>query len=167
MTSPLHIRPVEPGDAAELAELLNAIIARGGTTALQHPYTPERLAQAYLSGPQVICCFVAEAEGQLLGFQTLGHIAALPDDIGDIGTFTRIDGIQRGVGSALFAATCTRARDLGLTAINAVIRADNTGGLTFYSRQGFVDHHIVRGVPLNDGTPVDRVWKRYSLSAQS
>ncbi|WP_156256179.1 GNAT family N-acetyltransferase [Sandarakinorhabdus oryzae] len=159
------VRPVLSSDAAELAELLNAIIARGGTTALQTPYTAEALDSAYLTGPKVICCFVAvdSETGQLLGFQTLGRLDALPADIGDIGTFTRVDGIQRGVGSALFAATKARARELGLTALNAVIRADNVGGLTFYTRQGFIDHDIVRDVPLSDGTRVDRVWKRYPL----
>jgi L-amino acid N-acyltransferase YncA len=163
--SRIDIRDARPGDAAELAELLNAIIAQGGTTALQVPYTPERLAEAYLVGPKVLCCFVAvdRESGRLEGFQTLGREAALPDDIGDIGTFARIDGKQRGVGSALFAATRERARRLGLTAINATIRADNVGGLTFYGKQGFQDHSITPAVPLNDGRPVDRVNKRYRL----
>lgn len=161
----IDIRPVRSEDAAELAALLNAIIARGGTTALQVPYTPEALDNAYLTGPRVICCFVAvdSATGHVLGFQTLGRLDALPADIGDIGTFTRVDGIQRGVGSALFAATRARARALGLSALNAVIRADNVGGLTFYTRQGFIDHAIVTDVPLSDGTRVDRVWKRFPL----
>ena len=157
------IRPVQPGDAAELADLLNAIIARGGTTAFETPVTPEGLTQAYLIGPSVHCCFVAEADGALAGFQWLGTQGFLPDDIGDIATFTRIGSTQSGIGSALFAATCARARELGLTAINATIRADNVGGLAFYSRMGFVDHEVVPAVPLKSGTPVDRIRKRFSL----
>lgn len=163
MTAPLHIRPVRAKDAAELAGLLNAIIARGGTTAFETPFTPERLREAYLIGPTVHCCFVAEADGCLLGFQTLGTQPFLPAHVGDIATFTRVGGTQGGVGSALFAATCERARSLGLTAINATIRGDNTGGLTFYSRMGFIDHEIVPAVPLKDGTPVDRIRKRFAL----
>ncbi len=164
MTSPaLTVRPVAAEDAAELAELLNAIIERGGTTALQTPYTPEALDQAYLTGPDVLCCLVAEAGGQLQGFQTLGRYKGLPDDVGDIGTFARVGGTQAGVGSALFAATRQQARALGLSALNATIRADNVGGLAFYSRMGFVDHDVLTGVPLDDGTPVDRIRKRYVL----
>jgi L-amino acid N-acyltransferase YncA len=161
----IEVRPVAPADAAELADLLNAIIARGGTTALEEPYTPEKLADAYLTGPDVLCCFVAvdPRTGRIEGFQTLGRYATLPADIGDIGTFARVGGTQRGVGSALFAATRTRAHRLGLTAINATIRADNEGGLAFYARQGFVDHDVIRAVPLKDGTPVDRIMKRYAL----
>ena len=161
----IEIRDAVRGDAAEMAALLNAIIAQGGTTALEDAFTPERFAQAYLDGPDVLCCFVAvdSEAGRIEGFQTLGRYAGLPDDIGDIGTFARIDGKQRGVGSALFAATQARARQLGLAAINATIRADNTGGLAFYGKQGFEDHSVRPGVPLKDGRPVDRVSKRFRL----
>jgi L-amino acid N-acyltransferase YncA len=162
----IDIRDATPDDAPELAELLNAIIARGGTTALEEPFTPERLAEAYLIGSSVLCCFVAvdRETGRLEGFQTLGRYPELPDDIGDIGTFARIDGKQRGVGSALFAATAERASQLGLSAINATIRADNVGGLTFYGKMGFEDHSVAHGVPLKDGRLVDRVSKRFILA---
>jgi L-amino acid N-acyltransferase YncA len=164
--SDLEIRDVALADAPELAELLNAIIAQGGTTALEDPFTPDRLARTYLVGPDVHCCFVAidAATGRLEGFQTLGRYPALPDDIGDIGTFARVDGKQRGVGSALFAATRDRARQLGLTAINATIRADNVGGLAFYGKMGFEDHSVTPGRPLKDGRLVERVNKRFRLS---
>ena len=163
----VQVRAVTLGDAAALAELLNAIIVQGGTTALEEPFTPERLADAYLTGPAVLACFVAvdPDTGQLQGFQTLGRYPNLPDDVGDIGTFARIDGKQRGAGSALFAATRARAEALGHSAINATIRGDNTGGLAFYAKLGFVDHGVTRAVPLKDGTPVDRVNKRYLLNS--
>ncbi len=163
---PVLIREAGRDDAAELADLLNAIIAQGGTTALEEPFAAERLAETYLVGPEVLCCFVAvdRVTGRLEGFQTLGRYPGLPADIGDIGTFARIDGKQRGVGTALFAATRQRAREIGLTAINATIRADNAGGLAFYTKMGFEDHAITPGVPLKDGRPVDRVSKRFRLT---
>lgn len=162
----LDIRPVRHADAEELAELLNEIIARGGTTALQKPFTPQALDEAYLTGPEVICCFVAvdRETGRLEGFQTLGLYRNLPAEVGDIGTFARVGGTQKGVGSALFEATKAEARARGLTGINATIRADNEGGLKFYGRMGFVDHDVIRGAPLTDGTIVDRVRKRYALT---
>jgi L-amino acid N-acyltransferase YncA len=165
----LIVRHVTPDDAPVLAELLNAIIARGGTTALQTPFTPEALAETYLNGPNVHLCFVAvdSATDRIEGFQTLGRYPGLPEDIGDIGTFARVDGVQRGIGSALFAEMTDRARALGLTAINATIRADNTGGLAFYAKQGFIDHDVTRAVPLSDGTPMDRVHKRFDLVTQN
>jgi len=163
----ISVRPVHSSDAAELAELLNAIIARGGTTALQTPYTPAHLDEVYLTGPDVLCCFVAvdEATGRIEGFQTLGRADHLDADWGDIGTFSRVGATQRGIGSALFTATRARAIDLGLAGINATIRADNQGGLAFYEKLGFVDHGLDRAVPLKDGTPVDRINKHYVLRA--
>jgi len=161
----VEVRPARREDAASLAELLNAVIARGGTTALQEPFSPRRLDDHYLTGPAVICCFVAvdPESGRLEGFQTLGRYDGLPEGYGDIGTFARVDGTQRGVGSALFAATRAEARRLGLVGINATIRADNTGGLAFYGRMGFEDFSVSPAVPLKDGTPVDRISKRYTL----
>jgi L-amino acid N-acyltransferase YncA len=161
----LIVRLVAPDDAPALADLLNAVIARGGTTALEAPFTPETLAESYLNGPNVHICLVAvdPATNRIEGFQTLGRYPGLPDDVGDIGTFARVDGVQRGIGSALFAETTERARALGLSAMNATIRADNTGGLAFYTKQGFTDHAVTPAVPLSDGTPVDRVHKRYPL----
>jgi L-amino acid N-acyltransferase YncA len=161
----IEVRPVGEEDAPELATLLNEIIARGGTTALEEPFTADALARTMLTGPDVICCFVAadHATGRLLGFQSLERCAGLADDIGDIATFARVGLTQRGVGSSLFAATRAEAGKSGLTAINATIRADNTGGLAFYDRMGFVDDSVQRAVPLKDGAPVDRISKRYVL----
>ncbi len=168
MSVPL-VRPATDADAPALATLLNAIIARGGTTALEQPFTPERLAHKYLTGPKVISCFAAfdSETGEALGFQTLVREDHLPEGWGDIGTFARVGGTQRGVGSALFAATCERARELGLVGLNAEIRADNVGGLAFYGRMGFEDHGVKAAAPLADGTPVDRIFKRYPLQAAS
>ena len=164
-----HVRPVTSADAPELADLLNAIIARGGTTALEQPFTPERLDDKYLTGPKVLSCVVAVdgESGRLEGFQTLISEPHLPDGWGDIGTFTRVDGSQRGVGSALFAETVEQAQARGLAALNAEIRADNTGGLAFYGKMGFEDYRVERAVPLADGTPMDRLHKRYLLNGAS
>jgi L-amino acid N-acyltransferase YncA len=162
--SAFSVRPVTRDDAPALAALLNAVIRAGGTTALEDEFTPAALDAAYLTGPDVLCCHVAEgADGEIAAFQTMVRTPGLPADIGDIATFARIDRKQSGAGTALFAVTATRARELGLSAINATIRADNVGGLAFYSRQGFADHGVTRAVPLKDGTPVDRVHKRHSL----
>ena len=163
----LTVRPVEADDASELAELLNAVIAAGGTTALEVPFTPKELDETYLTGPNVYCCFVAEDEdGTLLGFQTLGRHPGLPDDVGDIATFARVGATRRGIGSELLEATGPRAVELGLKAINATIRSDNVGGLAFYAGQGFEDYGATEGVPLRDGTLVDRVHKRLALASE-
>jgi hypothetical protein len=64
----------------------------------------------------------------------------------------------------LFTATSVEANRNKLQAINT-IRADNIGGNAFYDRIGFVYHRVQRAVPLKDGTPVDRINKRYFLNS--
>ena len=158
------VRPVVGDDAPPLAALINAIIARGGTTAHEEAMTPDMLAATYLHGHAVICRHGAVgADGSLLGFQTLNRNDRVPAGWGDIATFAQVDGTQRGVGSALSAATRAAAVALGLGGISATIRGDNAGGLKFYSRLGFEPYSVAPAVPLRDGTPVDRVTKRLAL----
>lgn len=52
---------------------------------------PEALVKKLLLGSDVLCCFVAEADsGGLGGFQSVVRSRGLPDEVGDIGTFSRI-----------------------------------------------------------------------------
>ena len=153
-------------DAARLARLLNDIIATGGTTAHETPFDAETFANAFLTGPDALCCCMAEAApGQPpLGFQSLSRHPDLAPDWGDIGTFARPVPEVAGVGTALFAATRAAAQALGLRTIFAVIRADNSGGPAYYSRMGLVDWRTCPGVPLRDGTKVDRIAKLFHLA---
>ena len=45
---------------------------------------------------------------------------------------------------------------MGLAAINATIRADNYAGIPYYEKLGFETYAVAEGLPLGDGTPVDR-----------
>ncbi|HEX7694199.1 MAG TPA: GNAT family N-acetyltransferase [Sphingomonas sp.] len=161
----LHVRPTTRTDAPTLAELLNEIIAAGGTTAYEAPFAPDAFAEAHIDGPGVITSVMAEnGDGRAMGFQTLLRSEKLGPEWGNIATFARHGATARGIGSALFAATRTAAVAAGLTTLNATIRADNAGGLAFYSRMGFVDYAVAHGVKLADGTPVDRISRRFALT---
>jgi GNAT superfamily N-acetyltransferase len=157
-------RPARPEDAAPMAALLNTIIARGGTTAHQAPFDPDRILSHYVLAPDAISCTLAEIDGTIIGFQALGTAPGyLPEGWGEIGTFVA-EGMQgKGVGKALFAASSAAARAAGLRHIDATIRADNFGGLAYYTGLGFRDYRILRHVPLADGHPVDRHGKRFDL----
>ncbi|MEO0622440.1 MAG: GNAT family N-acetyltransferase [Pseudomonadota bacterium] len=164
MTDPIRIRSATLADAAALAELLNEIIAIGGTTAIETPFTPESFADAFLRDEALVSCVIAEDASGALGFQHLAVRPRLPEGWGEIATFARRSNPRPGTGRALFAETRARAKAAGLIAIDATIRADNTGGLAFYSKMGFVDDHVTEAVPLADGIPVDRISKRFDLT---
>ncbi len=157
-------RAATPDDAAALAALLNAIIAIGGTTALETPFSADAFTETFITGAKCLSCIVAVApDGSLAGFQVLAREAYLSEGWADIGTFARVEPRLRGVGSALFPATVAVARGLGLTMINATIRADNVPGLAYYAGLGFVDYKVVPGHALRDGSVVDKIWRRYLL----
>ena len=161
----IRIRPAMASDAAPLCAILNAIIEIGGTTAFEIPLNAERFGDYFLDGDGFLACLVAEdlASGAPLGFQSLSRDPDLPENWADIATFAQRAPRIPGVGTALFAQTRIEARALALTAINAVIRADNRGGLAYYDRMGFTTYRIAEAIPLRDGTPVDRIFKRYLL----
>ena len=160
----MHIRKAVPSDAAELSGLLNEIIRAGGTTAIETELTGQEFDEWFISGRYPLACHVAEAGGILFGFQSLSLFGDPPAGWADIATFARIAPRRKGVGTALFAATRKAAADLGLTAINATIRADNVSGLAYYEKMGFETYHRVKQVPLADGTLVDRVKKKYRIA---
>lgn len=160
----LTIRAAVPGDAPAAMALLNAIIAKGGTTAMETPLSIEDVKNWFLlPGPRVWCCHVALADGTLVGFQSVGKFAALPDSWGEMGTYSALGTTQRGIGTALFAQTIIAARALGLRHLNALIRSDNAGGLAYYSRMGFGADQPGKPAALASGQVVERVAKRFDL----
>ena len=159
------IRPATPDDAAEMAVLLNEIIRIGGTTAFQKEWTSEAMQEFIRKLQTTGCIHIARDEetDTLLGYQSLEAYPDLPETLGIIATFAKVGNTTRGIGTALFAATRQAAPALGFTEIDATIRADNTGGLAYYSKMGFVDHSVAKAVPLDDGTLVNRISKRFAL----
>jgi L-amino acid N-acyltransferase YncA len=160
------LRPATADDAAEMASLINEIIAIGGTTAYEDAFDRQAMHDAYVSPPNLICCTIAEENGVILGFQGLFHPDSddpATDGWAYIATFVRVGRNGGGVGRALFAETAQRARAMGVKTIDATIRADNAGGLRFYSSLGFRDYGRLTAMPLKNGIPVDRIRKRFDF----
>ena len=158
----IHVRRAGPLDTGPMAELLNEIIAKGGTTALTRPVSRAMLAK-WMTGSDRAAWHLAEDEaGALLGFQWIDPLPETPD-IAHIASFARLGHTGLGIGSALFEATKRAAKELGYFAIDAEIRADNTGGLAYYQSRGFEDQRRIRDRQLADGTRIDKVVKRYEV----
>lgn len=160
----ISVRTAGPLDCRPMAELLNEIIAEGGTTAITDPLKTNDLRDWMTRAQDRSAWHLAEDEtGLVLGFQWIEPAEYLPDDAAEIATFARQGHSGLGIGSTLFRATEQAARALGYRWINANIRADNTGGLAYYQSRGFEDYGRKSGVPLGDGQVVDKILKRYDL----
>lgn len=156
------VRAAIPADAPAMAAVQNRIIRIGGTTAYQHERSADDVLD-YIVGPASVCCHLAQADGQVIGFQSVSRYDELPPGWGDIGTFVSPDAQARGIGQALFAASAAAARAAGLSVLNATIRADNLPGLAYYSRLGFVDYDHDPEWALDDGRRVGRISRRFDL----
>jgi GNAT superfamily N-acetyltransferase len=157
------VRPATLSDAPNLAALLNEIIAIGGTTAHETPFTASVFADHYLTGSDAVCCHMAVVDDEPIEFQVLGVYPALPVGWLDIGTFVRPATRKMGAGSALYAATLLAVQRRGAATLNATIRTDNASGLAYYSRIGFNDYAFDADYCLKDGRRVGRISKRYDL----
>ena len=161
------VRQATPQDAQGIISLLQAIVNNGGTTAFQGKVPADFLTPVLAGTMPRGICHVAEADGELLGFQYIFPLEGGPQDRATIATFAKLGSTKKGIGAALFGATKAAAICFGYRDIDATIRADNSGGLRYYGRMGFVDHHVTPGVPLSDGTPVDRVTKLLDLRGEA
>jgi GNAT superfamily N-acetyltransferase len=163
----IQTRDANDADAGALSALLNRIIEIGGTTAYQTPFTEARFADEFLNPSTRIACTLALCEDRPCGFQFLGRPTKdaypTPEAWAFIASFVAPGMQGHGIGRALWTGTLSAARSAGVQAIDATIRADNFAGLRFYSGLGFTEWDVIRGKPLRDGTPVDRIRKVFRL----
>ncbi len=159
----LHVRRAGALDATGMAEILNEIIAIGGTTAITEPVTVSDLTEWMRGDPRSIWHVAEDDDGTILGFQWVDPHPKLGEKVAQIATFAKVGRTGLGVGSALFRATATACRAAGYAWINAEIRADNASGLTYYQSRGFEDYGRIEGYRMGNGQRVDKVLKRYDL----
>ena len=158
------VRLAQRDDSPDLANLINAIIAQGGSTAHTRNFTPERFFDHYISAETSIsCCVAQDATGRLIGFQSLGKSKELPGGWAEVGTFVALDAQRSGAGAAMFEHTAAAAKAHGVTTVKAAIRADNISGLGYYARLGFVHVNLDSEFALSDGTVVGQITKRFDL----
>ncbi|WP_289150111.1 GNAT family N-acetyltransferase [uncultured Salipiger sp.] len=159
----ITVRRAGPMDARPMAELLNEVIALGGTTAITEPVTREDLLNWMEADPRSIWHVAEDATGQIMGFQWVDPHLKLGETVAQIASFARVGKTGLGIGSKLFDATKRAARTAGYAWINAEIRADNEGGLIYYQSRGFEDYGRIEGYVMANGQIVDKVLKRYDL----
>ncbi|MGI9434305.1 MAG: GNAT family N-acetyltransferase [Geminicoccaceae bacterium] len=141
------VRTAQVSDAKPLAELINEIIARGGTTAHRRPFDEQQMIEQFINPPYGISCTVAVESLEIVGFQVLEWSDPnwpgpdkLSEDCGIIATYVALGCHGQGIGRKLFATTLAAAQAAGVRRIDATIRSENFGGQAYYDRMGFVDY---------------------------
>jgi L-amino acid N-acyltransferase YncA len=157
--SKMIVRMALVEDAAGMAELLNHIIAIGGTTAHEQPTDAAKTRHHAIDGPDVLSSVVAEEDGSVVGWQSVEQFQGEPH----IGTYVQPSLQAMGIGAELFALTLPALRAKSARYIIASIRADNLPGLAYYARIGFRDIGHEPDFALEGGHKVGRVHRRFDL----
>jgi L-amino acid N-acyltransferase YncA len=80
-TETLTIRPAVDADIESMRTLLNEIIRVGGTTAITNELSPDEMREWFISGRDVVSCFVAvDSNRAITGFQLVGCDPIAPRD---------------------------------------------------------------------------------------
>ena len=162
----MQVREACANDSKELCSILNEIIEVGGTTGYEIKLSESEFEfeSCFLTGENYIGCFLAENDKMILGFQSLPNHPDLFGSWADIATFTRMTSKIGGVGTSLFKKTLKFSRKQNISTLNATTRADNKSGLSYYNKMGFTDYSVAMGIPLQNGTLVDRISKKYIVT---
>ena len=136
------IRDVTIEDAADIAAILNPIIAARCYTAIDTPVTDDQEREFIRTFPArgIFLAAIDTPSNRIVGFQDVspfGDFTRAFDHVGVIGTYVDLDRRRQGIASRLFAATFDAARRKGYEKFFTYVRADNDAGLQTYLRQGF------------------------------
>jgi L-amino acid N-acyltransferase YncA len=137
----VSIRRAAPDDAAGVAAVLNGVIAGGRHSLLDTPFTVAE-ERAYIEAlPERSFLHVAEAAGDILGFQTVNPWNTFStrelDHVATMGTYVEERHRRRGVGAALAAKSFAAALEMGYERIFTDLRADNLDSLAYHLALGF------------------------------
>ena len=114
-----EVRDMRREDVPACVEILNHIVALGGSTAREDPCDVDTFSAHYLIGSEI--SNVVLVQGRVVGFQTALEVES---GVFSIGTFTDRNNPAKGAGRAVIAKSIADARALGGTAIIAQITED-------------------------------------------
>ena len=164
------IRRATPDDAAEVAAVMNAVIAEGGLTLFDRPFSIDDERRFIESlGPRS-ALHVAEIDGTIAGVQVIdvySTAAASLAHVATMGTWLRADARGRGLGRTLAERSFSFAIEQGYRKIFITVLAGNARARVFYASLGFETIGIARAhVRLNGVLHDEVLMEKRMLSAQ-
>jgi L-amino acid N-acyltransferase YncA len=167
----LTIRDARDADVARIRDIYAHHVLHGLASFEEQPPSLEEMARRRqdLLG-KALPCFVAEAEGRVLGYAYANHYRpriayrfTLEDSV-----YIDPDAIGRGVGRRLLDALLARATALGYRQMVAVIGdSDHQASIGLHRRAGFELIGILPAVGFKFGRWVDSVLMQRALGAGS
>ena len=152
----IKVRPVEPEDWADLAEIAAQPGVIAGTLQLpfrSKAYARKRLEERDPANPQL----GAEIDGKLIGLTGLERARGLRRaHVGSLFLLVHDAYQGRGAGSALMAALLELTDQwLNLSRMELTVFADNARAIGLYEKHGFVREGLHRDFAYRDGAFID------------
>ena len=163
------IRPSTTADAAEIAQILNALLT---TTAIEWTVTPRTTDDvlAWLGEHEVV--LVAEDGGEVVGIAAFGWFRDVVKWPGYRFTVENTIHVRRdrwgaGVGAALMHALIDKARESGKHTMIAAVDSTNEASIRFHKRFGFVEVAHLTEVGAKFGRWLDLVLLQLGLDERA
>lgn len=162
----IEIRRATVGDAQAISAIWEVICAERVYTAVSRPFTTEQEREYIASLSEREAIFLAEADGEVAGFQTIDQWAKYSDafdHVGVIGTFILPQWRHQGIGRRLAEHTLRFAHAHGYEKLVIYVRAGNVGAQSFYQRLGFVPKGVLSRQVKIDGQYEDEIFMELLL----
>ncbi len=164
-----RVRQATVQDARAVSEVLNSVIAEGGLTIFDQPFTETEERRFIASLGSRSALFVGEAGDEVVGVQSLdlfsGHSASL-SHVATIGTWLRSDARSRGLGRLLAEESFRFAKEQGYRKIVIQVLADNHRALRFYKKLGFAEIGVAKRHVHLDGKFHDELFLEMQLGSE-
>ncbi len=164
------IRRATPEDAAAVAAVMNAVIAEGGLTLFDRPFSVDDERRFIESLSPRSALHVAEIDGTIAGVQVIdlySTASASLAHVATMGTWLRADARGRGLGRALAERSFAFAIEQGYSKIFITVLAGYARAGVFYASLGFETIGIARAhVRLNGVLHDEVLMEKKMLSAQ-
>jgi Sortase and related acyltransferases len=141
------VRKATVDDAAQVAAVLNAVIAEGMLTLFDRPFSTEDEMNFISSLDTRSALYVAEIDREIAGVQSIdlfSSLAGSTSHVATMGTWLRGDVRGRGIGRLLATESFIFAKSNGYTKIVIQVLADNERALRFYRGLGFSNIGVAR-----------------------
>ena len=166
MSDEINVRPATEADVPAILDIYNHYVVNSVATFDVEPQTlDEKLEWFRLSTTLPYCAVVADIDGDVLGFASLGPFrskAAYRHTV-ENSVYVRPERQGNGIGKALLTRTLKIARASGLRAIIARIAGDNPASVALHERCGFGHVGIEREVGYKFERWIDVVVMQLTL----